>query len=146
MTLRRSALDGSALASLAVAYRDKRDSDRAMLEQMVFYGQTGYCRWKVLLDHFDEDEGFERCGTCDNCERMAAAEADSTAQPEPVPDPLHKPLPSIPGPSFAPGTAVKVPRYGAGVVAAVDMQTVTVTFPNGSTRCFLASFVKGRAR
>ncbi len=104
LALRRSALDGSALASLAVAYRDKRESDRAMLEQMVFYGQTGYCRWKVLLAHFDEDEGFERCGTCDNCERMAAAEAERASQPEPAPDPLHKPLPSMPGPSFEAGS------------------------------------------
>ena len=29
-----------------------------MLERMVFYGQTGRCRWKVLLDNFDESEGF----------------------------------------------------------------------------------------
>jgi len=144
LSLRRSALDGSALASLAVAYRDKRESDRAMLEQMVFYGQTGYCRWKVLLAHFDEEDGFERCKSCDNCERMAAAEAERPAQPDPAPDPLHKPLPSMPGPSFEQGSAVKVPRYGAGVVSAADAQTVTVTFPNGSTRCFLASFVTAR--
>ena len=95
---------------------------------------------------FDEDEGFERCGACDNCERMAADEAARASQPAPIDDPLHKPLPSMPGPSFEPGAAVKVPRYGAGVVAAADSQTVTVTFPNGSTRCFLASFVKVRAR
>ena len=144
LSLRRSALDGSALASLAVAYRDKRESDRAMLEQMVFYGQTGYCRWKVLLAHFDEEDGFERCKSCDNCERMAAAEAERPAQPDPAPDPLHKPVPSMPGPSFEQGSAVKVPRYGAGVVSAADAQTVTVTFPNGSTRCFLASFVTAR--
>ena len=52
----------------------------------------------------------------------------------------------MPGPSFEQGSAVKVPRYGAGVVSAADAQTVTVTFPNGSTRCFLASFVKAHPR
>ena len=146
LALRRSALDGSALASLAGAYRDKRESDPAMLEQMVFYAQTGYCRWKVVLAHFHEDAGFARCGACDNCERMAAEESARASQPAPSPDPLRKPLPSMPSPAFEPGAAVKVPRYGAGVVCAADSQTVTVAFPNGSTRCFLASFVKGRAR
>ena len=146
LTLRRSALDGNTLASLGIAYHDKRESDREMLEQMVFYGQTGYCRWKVLLAHFGEDEGFDRCGNCDNCARMAADEAARAAQPESADDPLHQPLPKMPGPSFETGAKVKVPRYGAGVVASADAQTVTVTFPNGSTRCFLASYVKGPAR
>jgi ATP-dependent DNA helicase RecQ len=141
LALRRTALDDSTLASLALAYRDKRESDREMLEQMVFYGQTGYCRWKVLLAHFGEDEGFERCGGCDNCERMAADERTRAVQREPEDDPLHKPLPKMPGPSFEAGAKVKVPRYGAGVVATADAQTVTVTFPNGSTRCFLAAYV-----
>ena len=62
---------------LLSAYRDKRERDKAMLEQMVFYGQTGLCRWKVLQGHFGEDEGFERCNTCDNCLRMAMAQASS---------------------------------------------------------------------
>ena len=34
---------------------------------------------------FDEDEGFERCGACDNCERMAAEEAARASQPAPSP-------------------------------------------------------------
>ena len=144
LLLQRAALDGNALAALAVAYRDKRESDRAMLEQMVFYGQTGYCRWKVLLAHFHEDDGFERCGTCDNCARMAAEEARQASAPEPPADPLRKPLPQMPRPTFEPGVAVRVPRYGAGVVSSADAQTVTVTFPNGSTRCFLAAYVKAR--
>jgi ATP-dependent DNA helicase RecQ len=112
---------------------------------MVFYGQTGYCRWKVLLAHFHEDDGFERCGTCDNCARMAAEEARQASAPEPRADPLRKPLPQMPRPTFEPGAAVRVPRYGAGVVSSADAQTVTVTFPNGSTRCFLAAYVKARA-
>ena len=57
---RRAGLDDDALDTLLRAYRDKRESDRAMLERMVFYGQTGHCRWKVLLENFGEAEGFAR--------------------------------------------------------------------------------------
>jgi ATP-dependent DNA helicase RecQ len=143
LTLRRSELDGGALERLAAAYRDKRESDRAMLEQMVFYGQTGYCRWKVLLAHFGEDEGFERCGHCDNCARIAAAERAQAAQPEPAVDLLHHPNPAPPRQSvYEAGTAVRVPRYGTGVVEGADTQSVTVRFPNGSSRCFLAAYVR----
>ena len=150
LTLKKAALDASALETLAAAYRDKRESDRAMLEQMVFYGQTGYCRWKVLLAHFGEDEGFERCERCDNCARIAAStaaasgsdriEAASNGAQEPA---LRhpKPAPIAPAP-FDPGANVKVPRYGKGVVEAADAQSVTVRFPNGSTRCFMASYVR----
>jgi ATP-dependent DNA helicase RecQ len=41
---------------------------------MEFYARTGYCRWKVLLDHFGEDDAVERCGSCDNCINPPTAE------------------------------------------------------------------------
>jgi ATP-dependent DNA helicase RecQ len=146
LRLRKAALEDGALEALAAAYRDKREADRTMLEQMVFYGQTGYCRWKVLLAHFNEDEGYTRCSTCDNCRRMAAQEAERAAQPQAQTDALHQPQPAPIKPShFDKGAAVRVPRYGAGVVESADTQTVTVAFPNGSTRCFLAAYVKAPA-
>ena len=143
LALQRQALDEGTLQALAAAYRDKRESDRTMLEQMVFYGQTGYCRWKVLLAHFGEDEGFERCGTCDNCRRMARAEAEHSRHEQAEPDRLHRPLPEpVRTQSFEPGTSVRVPRYGSGVVESADTQSVTVRFPNGASRCFLATYVR----
>jgi len=143
LALQRHALDEATLQALSTAYRDKREADRTMLEQMVFYGQTGYCRWKVLLAHFGEDEGFERCGTCDNCRRMARAEAERSERVEAGPDPLHRPLPEpVRTRSFDPGSAVRVPRYGRGVVESAEAQSVTVRFPNGASRCFLATYVR----
>jgi ATP-dependent DNA helicase RecQ len=143
LALQRGALDEGTLQALASAYRDKRESDRAMLEQMVFYGQTGYCRWKVLLARFEEDEGFERCGSCDNCRRMARADAEHARHPEPAEDPLHRPQPEpLRTALFEPGRAVRVPRYGRGVVERADTQSVTVRFPNGASRCFLAPYVQ----
>ncbi|MEO7338560.1 MAG: hypothetical protein ABIV63_18450, partial [Caldimonas sp.] len=72
--------------------------------------------------------------------------AERTASPEPSVDPLHHPLPQPPRASeFTAGMPVRVPRYGVGVVDSADAQSVNVTFPNGFTRCFLASYVKPRA-
>ncbi|HUP09835.1 MAG TPA: RecQ family ATP-dependent DNA helicase [Caldimonas sp.] len=145
IVLRRDALDGHTLESLSGAYRDRREGDRAMLEQMVFYAQTGYCRWKVLLAHFQEDQGFDRCGHCDNCARLAAADAERANAAADADDPSHRAAPPpLARPAFDIGAAVRVPRYGGGVVASADRETVTVTFPNGSTRCFLAAYVQPR--
>ena len=139
LKLLRSGLDAAAIERLAAAYRDKREHDRDMLERMVFYGQTGYCRWKVLLQYFDEDEGFERCGACDNCERMAARQAE----PEP---PVDAAVAVQPAPAqqaaFAVGAAVRVKRYGRGTVVAADADSVTVGFDGGGERCFQAGYVK----
>jgi ATP-dependent DNA helicase RecQ len=56
------------LERLAQRYREKQEHDREALAQMVSYAQSGYCRWKLLLDYFgDEAAGIVRCGTCDNC-------------------------------------------------------------------------------
>ena len=60
--------------ALAAGYEDKAERDREALERMVFYAQTGFCRWRVLLEYFDEPlPDGERCGQCDNCLRMQAA-------------------------------------------------------------------------
>ncbi|WP_200848567.1 RecQ family zinc-binding domain-containing protein, partial [Raoultella sp. 18092] len=53
----------------------KRTQDQDGLERMVFYAQTGGCRWEVLLDYFGHARDAQRCGTCDNCRRIAALDA-----------------------------------------------------------------------
>ena len=149
----RAGLDRDALEKLLVSYREKREHDRAMLERMVFYGQTGHCRWKVLLENFDAAEGFERCGTCDNCVRIAAAfaaaERDASTQDRDAEaaaadgdgerEPANAPaLPDI-------GDLVSVPRYGRGVVESVSAEGITVVFPEGARRVFLPGFVRRAA-
>ncbi len=53
---------------MAQVYVDKHERDRQGLDQMVSYAQSGYCRWKLLLDYFgDRPLDFERCCRCDNC-------------------------------------------------------------------------------
>jgi len=52
---------------IAREYAARQDGDRAKLESMALYAQSALCRWKLLLENFGEADGFERCGTCDNC-------------------------------------------------------------------------------
>ena len=150
LTLTRAGLDADALDRLLLAYRQKRESDKAMLERMVFYGQTGHCRWKVLLDNFGEGEGFASCGSCDNCIRIAAAfaaaEREATTEATAPGEPPSRPTTAaVTAPLPQRGELVTVPRYGRGVVDAVDAEGVTVVFPEGSRRVFLPAFVRRQA-
>lgn len=148
--LRRSGLDDAALAALADAYRDKRDDDRAMLEAMVSYAQTGYCRWKLLLAHFGaQPEDFRGCGHCDNCQRRAQAERDAAAAAQAAAaateirlrdEPAEAATPLVP--RFTVGQPVRVKRYGRGTVVTASSEQIDVAFDNGARRCFLPEYVR----
>ena len=124
---------------LADVYSHKQERDREALEQMVSYAVSGFCRWKVLLDYFgDEVEGFEKCCRCDNClnppvlqDDIEIRDDEFDKQPEAAPA----------GPLFAPGAQVRVPKYDAGTVTSSAGEEVTIAFPDGETRTFMASFV-----
>jgi ATP-dependent DNA helicase RecQ len=59
--------DEQKLETITREYREKAESDRHKLEQMMLYGQIGSCRWKFLLDYFGEEADWDHCGNCDNC-------------------------------------------------------------------------------
>jgi ATP-dependent DNA helicase RecQ len=126
-----------ALEDLAAANTAQGENDRAALERMVFYAQTGFCRWRVLLEALDEPLPFDGgCGHCDNCLRPPPAE------PAVRPDPLHRPLRRTARKArFAEGEAVRVPKYGDGRVVAAAGDEVTVSFPDGAQRTFMAAYV-----
>jgi ATP-dependent DNA helicase RecQ len=70
-------LPPSRIEEVAREYAGRQEGDREKLERMASYAQSASCRWKLLLDYFGEGDGFDRCGTCDNCvhppeERLAA--------------------------------------------------------------------------
>lgn len=139
-----AAPDRAALHAMLEAYRAMRDRDRATLEEMVFYAQTGGCRWRVLLAHLEEGESIARCGNCDNCIRVAAQQA-RLAQPIVLPpqpraavDDCARPI----GYSFALQQRVKVKRYGVGHVVSADETAVTIEFEGGAQRCFHPDFVR----
>ena len=137
----RCAATADNLGALAGDYAKKSERDHAALERMVFFAQTGFCRWSVLLQGFDEalPGGRERCGHCDNCVRLAAEPIELLAEPTPVPR-LIEFRAAIS--AFEVGDAVKTPRYGEGVVSSVRGDQIAVRYPDKSTRTFLASFLK----
>jgi ATP-dependent DNA helicase RecQ len=135
----RADLSAEDLAALMQTYRDKRGHDREGLERMVFYAQTGQCRWRVLLEHLEGESPFERCESCDNCRRIAAHEkvlADLASRPAENDDHAGE------RPQFARGDIVKVKRYGRGVVETADALQVTVAFADGARRSFQPEFVQ----
>jgi ATP-dependent DNA helicase RecQ len=140
--------DGARLRELTARYGHKRDADRQALERMVFYAQTGQCRWRVLLEHLEDGAPFERCGHCDNCRRIAAHEAvveellrrETAEVQDAAPDDEAQAAAQ-----FARGDLVEVRRYGRGVVEEASAAQVTVAFADRSRRCFLPEFVR-RAR
>jgi ATP-dependent DNA helicase RecQ len=126
------------LGALAADYEAKAERDHEALERMVFYAQTGFCRWRVLLEYFDEPLPFrDRCGFCDNCLRPPV-------QPAPLPKSaeIRVPAPPPPAARFRPGDVVRVARYGEGRVAQVAGDEVTVLFPDRCKRSFLADYVQ----
>lgn len=143
----RIAAGSQRMRELTAAYGRKRDLDKEALERMVFYAQTGQCRWRVLLDHLEGESPFERCEHCDNCRRIAAHEAvvedllrrgQESAREEPEEEESN-------APAFARGDVVEVRRYGRGVVEQASATQVTVAFADRSRRSFLPEYVK-RAR
>jgi ATP-dependent DNA helicase RecQ len=72
--LLKKGLDAEALNAELLRHEERRRQDETRLEQMVLYGQSTTCRWKILLDYFDPNAGRdmnERCGRCDACELAA---------------------------------------------------------------------------
>ncbi|NML62374.1 ATP-dependent DNA helicase RecQ [Massilia sp. RP-1-19] len=122
---------------LAAIYANKQERDREALDQMVSYAMSGFCRWKVLLDYFgDEVEGFEKCCRCDNCRNPPVVldeirDDEFDKEPEAAPE----------GPVFEVGAKVKVPKYDMGTVDSVAGGEVTIAFPDGETRTFMAEYV-----
>jgi ATP-dependent DNA helicase RecQ len=160
-----AAMDG--IGALLSRYVEKSEQDQERLEQVVYYAQTGGCRWRTLLEAFEEPPLFQRCGSCDNCRRMLAFESDAARdEPAPAARPALSataaaiaaatagsmpPVPSVApvpasGPRFQAGDAVRVRRYGAGIVTEATADAVTVDFGGKQRRSFHPDFVRpGRA-
>lgn len=155
--LRDTSLDAAALDRLFEAERKRREHDRELLEEMIAYAQSGQCRWKQILDHFGEAQDFSACHTCDNCERIAAAEAEAAAEAaadaaatmvtsEPITVEAGATSPPSERPTFEPGNAVVVPHFGSGIVVSADATGVSVRFGDeDEPRTFIESVVTSRS-
>ncbi|MDM0022699.1 RecQ family ATP-dependent DNA helicase [Variovorax saccharolyticus] len=139
LSVQQPGIAADALAAMLELYREKREQDQATLERMVFYAQSGLCRWEVLLSHLEGEAPAQRCGTCDNCRRIAAhtAETEAAAAVEPAASKVQSPAPG-----FAPEAMVRVRRYGVGQVVTADALAVDIAFADGSQRSFHPDFVR----
>ena len=127
---------------LAQVYVEKQERDRAALEQMVAYAQSGFCRWKMLLDYFGDKADFKRCCTCDNCLSPPVVEpaASEAYQFEAAAAPAAAPAPTL-SPAISVGSRVKVPKFDIGTVLSVAGDMITIEFPENTTKTFMAEFV-----
>ncbi|HYD97313.1 MAG TPA: ATP-dependent DNA helicase RecQ [Noviherbaspirillum sp.] len=125
------------LKELVATYRDKSVHDHDALERIVFYAQTGFCRWKVLLEYFAEQADWSHCGVCDNCRRPPEQALTPEHVREHVP-PQARLQQVVP---LQAGSTVKVPKYGEGMVVSCAGDKVTIRFPDSRTRTFLSSYV-----
>jgi len=131
-------VDTQTLSKLADEYGRKTEADRQKLERMIFYAQTAFCRWKVLLEYFEEAEDFVRCGTCDNCLRPPALKLERVKSTRPR---WARRL-AASAPLFNAGDHVRVPRYGEGRVESSSSEQVEIVFPDGRKRQFLSAYVE----
>ncbi|MDB4948301.1 MAG: ATP-dependent helicase, RecQ family [Gemmatimonadetes bacterium] len=125
-------------------YEERRERDRAKLEEMVRYCRTARCRTRMVLEYFGETpaEGFV-CGHCDNDvsgvaigkleDRQRNVDAAPTV-------PAFLPDDELPE-GFRPGEEVQHATYGEGVVIGVNGDKVEVDFAGHGTRLIHTDFL-----
>lgn len=144
--LRKKDVKAEDLSRLAEDTRRKAEHEREALEHMVFYAQSGFCRWKVLLEYFDEEIEWNHCGHCDNCinppENALSAHPvqrwDKTGQTTFSADKSRLEQEQ----ELLVGTEVEVRKVGKGKVVSARYDMVTVLFPDTQKRTFMKSYVK----
>jgi len=103
---------------------------RSKVELLAAYARGTQCRWKMILEYFDEPvETGDECGHCDNCVSRSADASGITMRIKVQP-------------IFKEGDAVRVPKYGRGTIAEVHDDRVVVAFAGGDTREFAPRYVK----
>jgi ATP-dependent DNA helicase RecQ len=130
------------LNQLAQTAHKKGEHDRHALERMVFYAQSGFCRWKILQEYFDEKAEWDQCGHCDNC-LNPPAQAVSKGLPDWKSGPdLSRAAKAKADSRFHVGAAVEVTKFGKGRVVATTDDMVTLIFADSQERRFLKSYLK----
>ncbi|HEX6529396.1 MAG TPA: ATP-dependent DNA helicase RecQ [Burkholderiales bacterium] len=104
---------------------------RSKVELLAAYARNAQCRWKMILEYFDEDVPMgAECGACDNCVQRSADASAITMRIKAQPPRMKK------------GDAVRVAKYGRGTVAEVHDDRIVVSFGKGKTREFAPKFVE----
>jgi ATP-dependent DNA helicase RecQ len=126
-------------------YEERRERDRAKLEEMVRYCRTARCRTKMVLEYFGETPGEAfACGHCDNDVSGVAIgrieDRGRTLQATPA-APAFLPEPDEAPDGFHAGEEVTHATYGEGVVIGVSGDRVEVDFAGHGTRVIRQDFL-----
>ncbi|HEU4562375.1 MAG TPA: ATP-dependent DNA helicase RecQ [Longimicrobium sp.] len=128
-------------------YEERRQRDRAKLDQMIAYCRTARCRTKMIMEYFGEERAEDfRCGHCDNDTTEPAAKhaADKGTRREAIVDRVVPPPVDneTPLPAFAVGEEVVHGTFGEGMVMALDGDRAEVDFAGHGTRTIKIEFLK----
>jgi ATP-dependent DNA helicase RecQ len=55
------------VADLARVYQERAERDKTKLNQVIIYAQSAVCRWRHILQYFNEAVDSQGCNHCDNC-------------------------------------------------------------------------------
>ena len=129
------------ILEVANTAHEKDIHHRKALEDMIFYAQAGACRWKVLLEYFEEESAWEHCNHCDNCLEPPeqALELGSADQPTSIDKEEAK---ASLQEELTVGITVSVPKRGQGRVIACTADMVTIAFPAGEEGTYLRDHVE----
>ena len=129
------------ILEVANTAHEKDIHHRKALEDMIFYAQAGACRWKVLLEYFEEESAWEHCNHCDNCLEppeqaleLGPTDQSTNIYKEEAKASLQEEL--------TVGITVSVPKRGQGRVIGCTADMVTIAFPNGEEGTYLRDHVE----
>lgn len=126
-------LSRTEVEKLADGYLNKADVDRCKLDKMVKYSQSMVCRWRQIVEYFEETPEFEQCGNCDVCLAPAhIAEDEPSAQ--------RLVTGEEPG-GLAIGDAIVTPQHGRARVEALENEIVVARLKNGQIKRFHRDYV-----
>lgn len=126
-------LSRAAVEKLADEYLNKADVDRRKLEEMVKYSQSMVCRWRQIIEYFEETPEFEQCGNCDVCLAPLEIAADEAAARTLAADAEYAGL--------AIGDAIVTPQHGRARVEAVENEIVVARLKNGQIKRFHRDYI-----
>ncbi|PTB18119.1 recombinase RecQ [Trinickia symbiotica] len=126
----------------AEQFQRMRERDHKALQQMIDYAQSGRCRWRLMLDYYEEDATIERCGTCDNC--MHPPHVEPLPEPRSAVAIAHRRMERMTEErhGWTRGESVRVARFGIGEVVMSTDEQVAIRFPDGSVRTFVGDRVQ----
>lgn len=74
-------LNEAQLLHISDSYRERTEKDQAKLKQVIIYAQSALCRWKMMMDYFQEETEWTHCHHCDNCLHPVVDEKNQLLEP-----------------------------------------------------------------